>query len=334
MRRRSCEVGILGRLQRPRRAEGNLEERPAVHARHVHARGFDSVVEFQGVVLVRSSQRARARLWWFARRPAKRSNSRRDRARQRPGISRDPRRLHSSGKLAACNETDTAIDKTNRNFRMNSKLSSEIFPPQPCRMGFKAKQEMLHIGVMDTPPPPPPPGAPPPLPPRRERDATERQWAIGIHLSALLGFAGPHLLNVICPLIIWLIKKQESPYLDSCRKTSGEFPDLLFALRIRCGHPHRLALVAGDWIVPRASLRDHSRGLADFYDHRCGEGKQRGRPTSILMSSSSFSNLSISRGTLGPIAPWQRLPEERILPASPKRSDRVLLKFAQFPGYR
>ena len=37
-------------------------------------------------------------------------------------------------------------------------------------------------------------------------------------MSALLGFAGPHLLNVLGPLIIWLIKKQESPYLDAVGK--------------------------------------------------------------------------------------------------------------------
>jgi len=71
---------------------------------------------------------------------------------------------------------------------------------------------------MDTPPPPPPQGIPPSLPPAPAVDATERQWAIANHLSALLGFAGPHLLNVAGPLIIWLIKKQDSAYLDSVGK--------------------------------------------------------------------------------------------------------------------
>ena len=95
----------------------------------------------------------------------------------------------------------------------------------------------MQIVPMDTPPPPsqglpppqpdrPPVGTPPLMqdpasqgvPPPLGSDATERQWAIGIHLSALLGFAGPHLLNVVGPLIIWLIKKQESPYLDAVGK--------------------------------------------------------------------------------------------------------------------
>jgi uncharacterized Tic20 family protein len=76
---------------------------------------------------------------------------------------------------------------------------------------------------MDTPPPPPPQGMPPSLQSGPAVDATERQWAIGLHLSALLGFAGPHLLNVIGPLIIWLIKKQDSPYLDSVGKRVMNF---------------------------------------------------------------------------------------------------------------
>ena len=85
-------------------------------------------------------------------------------------------------------------------------------------MGFSVRQRSCIVPPMDTPPPPPPQDAPPTLPPASGVDATERQWALGLHLSALLGFAGPHLLNVIGPLIIWLIKKQDSPYLDSVGK--------------------------------------------------------------------------------------------------------------------
>ena len=87
--------------------------------------------------------------------------------------------------------------------------------------GLQFEGRMLQIAVMDTSPPTPQ-GAPPPLP-TSGTNATERQWAIGIHLSALLGFAGPHLLNVVCPLIIWLIKKQDSAYLDSVGKRVVNF---------------------------------------------------------------------------------------------------------------
>jgi len=76
---------------------------------------------------------------------------------------------------------------------------------------------------MDTSPPPPPQGLPPALEPGSVVDATDRQWAIGLHLSALLGFAGPHLLNVVGPLVIWLIKKNDSAYLDSVGKRVMNF---------------------------------------------------------------------------------------------------------------
>jgi uncharacterized protein len=73
---------------------------------------------------------------------------------------------------------------------------------------------------MDTPPPPPQ-DLPPPIQP--VSSVAERQWAVGIHLSALLGFAAPHLLNVVGPLIIWLLKKQESAYLDAVGKRVVNF---------------------------------------------------------------------------------------------------------------
>ena len=84
----------------------------------------------------------------------------------------------------------------------------DVPPPQPDR------------SAVGTPPlqKPSPQDVPPTLQPASGSDVAERQWAIGIHLSALLGFAGPHLLNVVGPLIIWLIRKQESPYLDAVGK--------------------------------------------------------------------------------------------------------------------
>ena len=90
-------------------------------------------------------------------------------------------------------------------------------------MGFSVTQRSCYNTPMDTPPPPSPQGTPSTLPPGSVVDATDRQWAIGLHLSALLGFAGPHLLNVIGPLVIWLIKKQESPYLDAVGKRVMNF---------------------------------------------------------------------------------------------------------------
>jgi uncharacterized Tic20 family protein len=47
-------------------------------------------------------------------------------------------------------------------------------------------------------------------------DSAQRSWALAIHLSALLAFFG--VTNVVGPLVIWLIKRPESPYLDEVGK--------------------------------------------------------------------------------------------------------------------
>lgn len=47
---------------------------------------------------------------------------------------------------------------------------------------------------------------------------SERQWAIGLHLSALLGFSAPLIFNIAGPLVIWFIKKPDSAYLDAVGK--------------------------------------------------------------------------------------------------------------------
>ncbi|CAN5730881.1 DUF4870 domain-containing protein [soil metagenome] len=54
--------------------------------------------------------------------------------------------------------------------------------------------------------------------PQTPVSVTDRQWAIWLHLSGLLGFFTPHLANIIGPLVIWLIKKPDSAFLDSVGK--------------------------------------------------------------------------------------------------------------------
>lgn len=53
-------------------------------------------------------------------------------------------------------------------------------------------------------------------------EAQERSWAMGAHLAALAGFIIPF-GNIIGPLIIWLIKKDESPFVDDQGKESLNF---------------------------------------------------------------------------------------------------------------
>jgi uncharacterized Tic20 family protein len=50
----------------------------------------------------------------------------------------------------------------------------------------------------------------------------EKTWGMFCHLSALSGFIIPF-GNIIGPLIIWLLKKDESPYVDQQGKESLNF---------------------------------------------------------------------------------------------------------------
>lgn len=52
--------------------------------------------------------------------------------------------------------------------------------------------------------------------------AQERTWGMVAHLAALAGFIIP-LGNVIGPLIVWLIKKDESSFVDEQGKESLNF---------------------------------------------------------------------------------------------------------------
>lgn len=63
------------------------------------------------------------------------------------------------------------------------------------------------------------PGAPmPPSAPSNE----ERQWALFAHLSALAGFVIPF-GNLIGPLVVWQIKKNEMPFVDEQGKEAVNF---------------------------------------------------------------------------------------------------------------
>jgi len=51
----------------------------------------------------------------------------------------------------------------------------------------------------------------------------ERMWAMFCHLSGLAGFIFPFFGNIIAPLIIWLIKKEEYPLVNDQGKESLNF---------------------------------------------------------------------------------------------------------------
>ncbi len=52
---------------------------------------------------------------------------------------------------------------------------------------------------------------------------TERTWALFAHLSSFLGWIGLPLANIIAPLVIWQIKKDEMPFAASQAKECLNF---------------------------------------------------------------------------------------------------------------
>lgn len=77
--------------------------------------------------------------------------------------------------------------------------------------------------MSDTPESPYIPSAPPPEPPPGlNPDANEKQFALFVHLSALLGFFIPF-GNIIAPLVLWQIKKNESAFIDDQGKEAVNF---------------------------------------------------------------------------------------------------------------
>ncbi len=59
--------------------------------------------------------------------------------------------------------------------------------------------------------------------PKASISKEERIWATVSHLSALCFFAVPPIGHIIAPLIIWLIKREDSHYLDQHGKEAINF---------------------------------------------------------------------------------------------------------------
>lgn len=74
---------------------------------------------------------------------------------------------------------------------------------------------------IEPPLPPNPTAAPPPPPPNPESQA--RTWNMLCHLSALSGFVGVPLGNILGPLLVWQIKKNEIPSVEIHGKAALNF---------------------------------------------------------------------------------------------------------------
>ncbi len=56
-----------------------------------------------------------------------------------------------------------------------------------------------------------------------EPTMVERKWAVVDHLSALIGFLGVPFGNVLGPLVIWWLKKDDLPFVNEQGKESLNF---------------------------------------------------------------------------------------------------------------
>lgn len=64
------------------------------------------------------------------------------------------------------------------------------------------------------------------------RDA--RNWAMGCHLIALVGLLGNGLGFLIGPLIVWLVKREDDPFIDEQGKEAVNFQITMMGAIIVC----------------------------------------------------------------------------------------------------
>ncbi|MEZ5063662.1 MAG: DUF4870 domain-containing protein [bacterium] len=94
-------------------------------------------------------------------------------------------------------------------------------------------------------PPPPPPGPSGP-------DPDARKWATITHLSALVGLLGNGIGFLVAPLVLWLLKRDASPYVDAQGKEAVNFQITMMIVLVICAI---LAfLVVGFLLIPIVGL--------------------------------------------------------------------------------
>ena len=101
----------------------------------------------------------------------------------------------------------------------------------------------------------------------------ERNWAVIAHLSALLGFVLWGVGNVLGPLIVWLVKKGEMPFLDDQGREALNFQITIFLAGLVCssmiflgvGVPLLFALSVFDLVFTIIGAIKASEGVAYRY---------------------------------------------------------------------
>lgn len=88
----------------------------------------------------------------------------------------------------------------------------------------------------------------PPSPPEPSSD--DRNIAMLAHLSALVGLIGIPLGNVLGPLIVWLVTKDRSPFVDDQGKEALNFQIAMAIAAVVLGAIGIVGIVLGILIVP------------------------------------------------------------------------------------
>jgi uncharacterized Tic20 family protein len=98
--------------------------------------------------------------------------------------------------------------------------------PDPVESGADSENNEAHPPALTeiSEEPPARPWEPFPLPGKGELSESEdRTWGMLCHLMAFAGLLLPTLGNIIGPLVVWLIKKDVSPFVDAHGKESLNF---------------------------------------------------------------------------------------------------------------
>jgi uncharacterized Tic20 family protein len=109
--------------------------------------------------------------------------------------------------------------------------------------------------------------------PEGDDDPSARNWAMLCHLSALLTYVGIPMGNIIGPLVVWLIKRNEFPLVDDQGKESLNFQisvliysAISFALTfVFIGFPLLFALVIFHFVMSIVAAIRASNGLRYRY---------------------------------------------------------------------
>lgn len=67
-----------------------------------------------------------------------------------------------------------------------------------------------------------------------ERPREARKWAMICHLSALVGVLANGIGFVLGPLFVWLLKKEDHPYIDQQGKEAVNFQITMFIILFIC----------------------------------------------------------------------------------------------------